>query len=101
MTAMMRGPRYTKSFKDRVQALNDTLCALQERVSNLRDGHIVRTGAGVERVQTLVDATYSKVENIQHMQHANFAVQQAREEAQQAMKMVLEEKNRTAECKFN
>ena len=99
MTAILRGPRYTKSFKERVKALDGTLGALQERVSNLRDEYIVRTEEGVERVQTVVDATHVRVEHIQHMQHANLAVQQAREEAQKAMRMVLEETNRTAECR--
>lgn len=99
LTALVRGPRYTQSFKERVIALDGTLSALQERVSILRDKYIVKTGEGVERVQTAVDATHVRVEHIQHMQHASLTMQQVREEAQQAMRIVLEEKNRTAECR--
>ena len=51
----MLGPLYNKSFKEKIQALDDALSALQARVSTLRDGAIVRTEKVVESVKTTVN----------------------------------------------
>lgn len=51
----MLGPLYTKSFKEKIQALDEALSALQERVSTLRDGAIVKTEKVVESVETVVN----------------------------------------------
>lgn len=51
----MLGPLYNKSFKEKIQALDEALGALQERVSTLRDGAIVKTEKVVESVETVVN----------------------------------------------
>ena len=54
-SALALGPLYTKSFKEKIQALEDGLSALEERVSTLRNGAIVRTEKVVESVETVVN----------------------------------------------
>jgi chromosome segregation ATPase len=49
------GPLYLKSFKEKIQALDEALSALQGRVSTLRDGAIVKTEKVVERIETMVN----------------------------------------------
>lgn len=100
ISALVCGPRYSKAFKSTVLAVDAALSALQERVSMLRDGLIVRTDEVVERVETKVNATQIQIESIQTFQQANLEVQRAREEAKEAMLMVLKEASRTAECEF-
>ena len=146
----MLGSLYTKSFKEKIQALDEALGALQERVSTLRDGAIVRTEKVVESIETVVnragktadivdsttkatlhhvhslqsemkgltlsaDCTTLKVSSITEdmktltksqdetqvkIDHLH-DLQQAKEDAKEAMKIVLKETTRTSECKLD
>ena len=51
----MLGPLYAKSFKGKIQALDDALGAVQQRVSTLRDGAIVRIEKVAQNVETVVN----------------------------------------------
>ncbi|MCJ1385307.1 hypothetical protein MMC17_008429 [Xylographa soralifera] len=53
--ALVLGPHYIKSFKDKIQSLDDALGAMQERISTLRDGAIIRTEKVVESVEMVVN----------------------------------------------
>lgn len=140
---MVLGPLYTKSFKEKIQALDEALGALQERVSTLRDGAIVRIEKVVNKVEETGDiagsttkATLHHVHSLQsEMKGLNLSVdrtglkvssitediktlaksqdethvkidhlhdlQQVKEEAKQAMMIVLEETTKTSECKLD
>lgn len=52
---MALGPLYPKPFEEKIQALDEALRALEERVSTLRTGAIVKTEKVVERVETIVN----------------------------------------------
>ncbi|KAI1630225.1 hypothetical protein EDD37DRAFT_645943 [Exophiala viscosa] len=53
--ALARGQLYNKHFKEKVQALDEALVALQERASVLRDNAIVTGQKTAENVQTIVN----------------------------------------------
>ena len=52
---MARGQQYNKHFKEKVQALDEALAALQVRASVLRDDAIVTTQKTSENVETIVN----------------------------------------------
>ena len=117
----MLGPVYNKSFKDKILALDEALGALNDRVSNLRDGAIVTTQSRVESVDTVlhsvgktgeatlvqVNIVQSEVKGLQEsadrtevkIDHLS-DLQQAKEEANRAMKIVLNETVKSAQCKL-
>src|ERR1700739_1233393 len=117
--ASVLGPLYNKSFQEKIQALDEALGALQERVSTLQSGAIVRTGKVVESVDSTTRATLhdlnalrsemkglnsmtedvkiSQAESKAQMGHLHDLLQ-AKEEAKRAMMIVLEETTRTSEC---
>lgn len=121
--ALLLGPLYNKPFEEKILALDEALTALQERAAILRDAAVVRTEKVVESVQTVVkkvekigdnvdfttkatlkhvqnlvesqDETHVKIDNIHDR-----ALQEAKEEAKKAMKIVLEETTKTSQCEF-
>ena len=54
--ALLLGSRYDKPFKDKLLALDKALDAIQNRVSTLRDGAIVKIEKVVENVETVMNA---------------------------------------------
>ena len=147
---MASGSLYTRSFKQKIQYLDEALVALQLRVSTLRDGVTVRTGHVVERVETVLNQTretgdtvdsttrttlhhvhdlQSEVKDLnvssnttgmtvssikdgveiltisQDEAHGKIdhllELQQAKEKANRAMRLVLEETTKTSACKSN
>ena len=119
----MPGSLYSKPFKGKIRALNESLDSLQRRVSTLRDRSIVRTEKALQDVETSVrkvedngnvitvttEATLHEVKDL-HLDlresrdetRTNFErlsdVQQAKEEAHRAMKVVLDETAKTSKC---
>ena len=53
--ASVLGPLFNRSFKQKIELLDEALAALQERVSTLTMGTVVRTGNVVESVVTVVN----------------------------------------------
>ena len=125
---MVLGAHYTKSFQEKMQALDEALGALQERVSTLRDGAIVKTEKVVERVETHVHSLQSEMKGLNlsadrtgltvssiaedvktlaksqdetqvKIDHLD-DLQQVRDDAKRAMMIVLEETTKTSECKL-
>ncbi|KAL9616245.1 MAG: hypothetical protein Q9160_008871 [Pyrenula sp. 1 TL-2023] len=130
--SLLLGSLYNRSFKEKLQTLDEALNTLEERVSILRDGAIVsakRIIGGVETVVRRIQKTGEVVDTttkstLQHVQDTDAKVasitegiesiaksqdethvkidhlsdlQQAKEEANRAMKTVLEETTKTSE----
>lgn len=103
---MMLGSLYNKTFKEKLQALDEAVCKLQDRVSILRD---LTTKATLQRVESTDVKVTSMTEDLEtmarsqdetHMKIDHLSdLHQAKAEANQAMKLVLEETTRTSECK--
>lgn len=85
LTAIRLGPSYSKSFKDKLTDLDDTLKALEVHVSPIRDRLTVKTTQGVQHLE-------EQMENLEQLQKAS-------KTAIERMMEVLADTNRTAKCK--
>lgn len=84
MRAIVLGSLYSKSFKDKMDDLDDAVNALESHVDSLRDNRSRRTGEGIVRLEAQVD----------HLEQLH----QASKNAIEKMKEVLADTNKTAKC---
>jgi hypothetical protein len=86
LTAIKLGPVYNRSFKDKLNDLDDTLAALDAHVNPIRDGLTAKINKGVQHLE-------EQMENLEQLQ-------QASKTAIEKMMEVLADTNRTVKCKL-
>lgn len=110
--ALVLGPVYNKSFKEKLQNLDEALSELQERATVLRDQSIRKTETAVNDVQNTLTRTDTKLQTVsEELKHISESqsqtsakvdhlreIEKIREEAKEAIRVVLEQKIMTAEC---
>jgi methyl-accepting chemotaxis protein len=88
--ALLVGPLYNKSFKEKLVTLDETLRALQERVLTLCNRVVVQTGKGVERIATMVESVEQDGEETKITLKSTLEKVQKLDKSQEDAKTVME-----------